>query len=49
VLASRAALQAALDAFAAGLRQLGSYAKRLAEAGGIKKAPNPLSPASSAD
>ena len=39
---ARAALQAANDVLADGLRQLGSYARRLAEAGGIKRAPNPL-------
>jgi hypothetical protein len=41
---TRAQLQLAIDAFAAVLRQLGSYAKRLEESGGIKAAPNPLSP-----
>lgn len=42
VQATQANLQAALDALAAGLRTLGSYAFRLAAAGGIKTAPNPL-------
>jgi hypothetical protein len=40
--ATQAALQQQLDDLAAGLRELGSYAKRLAEAGGMKSAPNPL-------
>jgi hypothetical protein len=40
----RAALQEALDALADGLRALGSYARRLEAAGGMKQAPNPLSP-----
>jgi hypothetical protein len=43
VQAAQANLQAALDELAAGLRTLGSYASRLAAAGGIKTAPNPLS------
>ena len=42
--AARAVFQAALDALATGLRELGSYAQRLAEAGGMKHAPNPLTP-----
>ena len=42
VQAARAQLQQAIDLFADYLRLLGSYAKRLDEAGGIKKAPNPL-------
>lgn len=41
---TRAAFQSALDALAAGLRELGTYAMRLEEAGGLKKAPNPLTP-----
>lgn len=44
VQATHAALQEALDALADTLRKLGSYAKRLEEAGGLKRAPNPLSP-----
>jgi hypothetical protein len=44
VQATQARLQAALDELAAGLRDLGSYASRLAEAGGMKTAPNPLCP-----
>src|SRR6185436_12664817 len=44
VQATRVALQEAIDALADGLRALGSYAKRLEEAGGIKQAPNPLYP-----
>lgn len=44
VMAARAAFQAALDALAGGLRELGSYASRLKEAGGLKHAPNPLTP-----
>jgi hypothetical protein len=43
VQATQARLQSALDALAAGLRNLGSYASRLADAGGMKTAPNPLS------
>lgn len=39
-----AAFQATLDALADGLRQLGRYAERLAEAGGVARAPNPLTP-----
>lgn len=39
----RARLQLAIDLFADELRLLGSYAKRLEQAGGIKRAPNPLS------
>lgn len=40
----RQAYQQALDCFADELRRLGGYAKRLEEAGGLKKAPNPLCP-----
>lgn len=42
--AVRAALQHALDALADELRHLGRYADRLAEAGGVKQATNPLTP-----
>ena len=43
VQAARAQLQQALDEFAGELRRLGAYARRLEEAGGIKKAPARLS------
>ncbi|WP_242042077.1 hypothetical protein [Leptolyngbya sp. FACHB-541] len=36
--------QAALEAIAKHLRSLGAYSTRLKEAGGLKKAPNPLTP-----
>src|SRR5688572_14292211 len=42
--AQHAVLQATLDAFAEGLRALGSYEKQLAAAGGMKGALNPLTP-----
>lgn len=41
---ARTHLQQTLDLFADELRLLGSYARRLEQAGGIKQAPNPLSP-----
>ena len=41
---ARADLQLAIDALADELRRLGSYATRLAAAGGLKAAPNPLCP-----
>jgi hypothetical protein len=44
VLFAWSALQTDLNALADGLRALGSYTKRLSEAGGIKTAPNPLCP-----
>jgi len=42
VQATQAALQQQLDALADGLRELGSYASRLAVWGGVRQAPNPL-------
>lgn len=43
VISTQSDLQTDLNALADGLRATGSYVGRLAEAGGIKKAPNPLS------
>src|SRR5262249_40359885 len=42
--AARITFQQELDALAAALRELGSYAKGLEAAGGFKKADNPLCP-----
>jgi hypothetical protein len=42
VIFTQSALQTDLNALADGLRSLGSYASRLAKAGGMKSAPNPL-------
>lgn len=44
VQATHAAFTAAMAALGAELTRLGSYSARLAEAGGPKQAPNPLSP-----